>query len=42
MALKEDANEKEEAVGEIKDFLKDHFYGKRLQRTNLSFMIHKK
>eukprot|EP00826_Nyctotherus_ovalis_P010724 TRINITY_DN12813_c0_g1_i3.p2 TRINITY_DN12813_c0_g1~~TRINITY_DN12813_c0_g1_i3.p2 ORF type:complete len:149 (-),score=56.61 TRINITY_DN12813_c0_g1_i3:118-564(-) len=42
MALKEGANEREEAVGEIKSFLKDHFYGNRLKRENLSFMICKK
>ena len=41
MTLKDDENEKEGAVKEIRDFLKDHYYGKRIKRSNLSLMIRK-
>ncbi len=42
MALNEDAAEKTEAASKVSSFIKDHFYGTRLKRTALSYMIHRK
>ena len=42
MTLREDDNEKEEAMESIKTFMTDHFYGNRVKRATLSLMIRKK
>ena len=42
MTLRDDPNEKEEAVSAVQSFLKDHFYGQRVKRAGLSLMIRKK
>jgi len=42
MTLKDDNKEKEESMKGINNFLKEHFYGKRVNRASLTSIIRKK
>ena len=41
MTLRDDSGEKEDAAEKLNSFIKDHFYGDRIKRTGLSYMIRK-